>query len=1669
VNRFWMALAFCVSMMNLAQGFVPSGVVFYVDGSRPDDIGDGRSLLTAKRTIQAAVQIAGAGDEIVVESGVYAPITNSFNKTILIRSINGNKTTLIDGGTLRRCATLGTAQNHTNTLLVGFTLQNGVISGKGGGVYGGTLDRCVISRNSATQAGGGAADSVLYNCLVVSNTAFSGGGVYGKSLYNCTVVNNTASSFCAGVQGSLIYNSIIWGNKNDPGDLNNFDMSTFSYSCTYPFPDSGDGNSEQDPRFVNDGGGDYRLLAYSPCLNSGWDNYSAGDLDVGGGLRHRGVAVDKGAYEGGFVPVTFDVQGGHADVHLNMYEYSQGYSDLPVPTKEGNFGFAGWWTEPNAGGAEIRDGYPIMFATNHTVYARWIYTVHDAFDLWGWKWDTGGDVVWTEGVDTTNQLSRPILKGGCVSGSQRSWVAAQVVTSNAMQEGLRVYWRSVSGGMMPMQPTFYLNGEVTSASMLPPPATGLWSGWSSSEILLAQNQTNELKISCANGNGTNRIEVGLVAQKIPISFDSQNVIPPNIDIRSFWTGLPYYIGGDMMGLPIPMSSFLSATPVFAGWWTAPGGSGAVVTPATIATHDMRDVTLYAQWIGYSDLNGALGTSGFNWTSGGDRNWQYGNNMMGSDVFVGTAMQSGSMLQNNQSSWLQTVVTGPCAIKFWWKVSSEGGFDILSVSVNGVIQDMISGNKAGNPSDLAWKQKVLVLPSGRNFIRWTYAKDGSSLAGSDCGWVDQVEVAGVSEIELDAQGGVVVPSNVNVIEGSEYGVLPTPTRSGYVFAGWWTQMEGGVQLRSDTVVAAPFPTALYARWSSVGSQVLGTWWDSLLFGDGWKTNQMVTIISNLTITIETDADDYEARIARALATLITLGEDPDMVSLLQSFGVFPDYSLLAVTGEFSTANAPLSNEVVDRIASESLPRLLSALADLMSIPEHWTGSVLISPVNFPVDEPVFMDRGDLLLAKAFLNGIIATIKTVKGYDLSVDYNCLQSQNVSTNAPLPQAQITVDGEIIDWENVPIFGEGQAGRIEYVKIARDGTNLYLFVRLTDEAIVQLVSGNVGFPSQNPPGYTYLSFSALVDQLPDSQRVASGVSTFSLYSSWGATGWVIRTGNVVEMSISDPMLKITTLGQQGQLSARYPIKQTPIVFGEGVVVDGQAGDWHNVPCLPNHITSAESIRVQRTNDMVYVCIETKDTITPGSYIYISGKIRKSATGEESYFYYSQGWASPGMTTCISNRIIEFGIRHAMHTNAVMFLDQLSFSISGQGEGEDFRYGYDDVERVNEPSISLNQLLDDHPDFMGRVRDEASLTNALFYLRTALILAKEGDTAIMQRTDSDMHFFEYNTIDADRQEQSRQWINKFQMALDGPQTFEIPGEGSWDVFLGALYQPPYLTRRMIPRLTDSNGVYVDTIGDPTFNGFLPGMSQALWEDRLGNSVTTLWQIETPFDSLRATGGKKEPRILEMNVMGKGTLSCKVSITNADELAYLMLYLDGVKQTRTFLAGGSNQIQEIQFTTEGRHIIQWKFWADSVVTNGVVSIELLESAGFTQEVSIMVETAGGWTNLKIPCSWADSTFSAEHFTTSADYTNRLQSVGLNGMRVWSSYVLGLNPMMSNSVLRALIRIDTDGHPVIDYSPKGQEQISGIIYRVKGKVHLSDKQWSDQTDEHRFFHVEAIFP
>jgi len=69
------------------------------------------------------------------------------------------------------------------------------------------------------------------------------------------------------------------------------------------------------------------------------------------------------------------------------------------------------------------------------------------------------------------------------------------------------------------------------------------------------------------------------------------------------------------------------------------------------------------------------------------------------------------------------------------------------------------------------------------------------------------------VAFNANGGSVSPTSRTVTKGAAVGALPTPTRSGFTFDGWFTAASGGTMVSATTVVSGN--VTYYAQWKVNG--------------------------------------------------------------------------------------------------------------------------------------------------------------------------------------------------------------------------------------------------------------------------------------------------------------------------------------------------------------------------------------------------------------------------------------------------------------------------------------------------------------------------------------------------------------------------------------------------------------------------------------------------------------------------------------------------------------------------------------------------------------------------------------------------------------------------------------------------------------------------------------
>ena len=219
---------------------------------------------------------------------------------------------------------------------------------------------------------------------------------------------------------------------------------------------------------------------------------------------------------------------------------------------------------------------------------------------------------------------------------------------------------------------------------------------------------------------------GRVAESVSVAVLAQNT-PTEFSLR-----------GAPVGMQIDGQGVIS-------WVPAESGEFEVVVAVANQAGSAEGVVTFE--IAPNSLAAAVDSpGGISLTTGGDSpfaGWESADSRGGGD-----RLQSGVISDEGQT-WLEAVVEGPDYLGFWWKVSSEEGFDFLSLTVDGEPRAAISGIRD-------WDYRVIAIPPGEHTLRWTYTKDFSAEEGEDAGWVDYLQLASRNVPFLMSSGHVRIP-------------------------------------------------------------------------------------------------------------------------------------------------------------------------------------------------------------------------------------------------------------------------------------------------------------------------------------------------------------------------------------------------------------------------------------------------------------------------------------------------------------------------------------------------------------------------------------------------------------------------------------------------------------------------------------------------------------------------------------------------------------------------------------------------------------------------------------------------------------------------------------------------------------------------------------------------
>ena len=507
--------------------------------------------------------------------------------------------------------------------------------------------------------------------------------------------------------------------------------------------------------------------------------------------------------------VTFDGTGGTPSYSSKTVTYDSSYGSLPTASYTG-YNFLGWYTSIS-GGSQVTSSTTVKNAYNHTLYARWSaksYTV--TFDANGGSVSPSSKSITygsTYGTLPTPSRTGYTFLGWYTSRTNGTQVISSTTVTTASNHTIYAHWRANTYTV-----TYNANnGSVSPASknvtygssygtLARPTRTGYnFDGWytsatggtlitSSTQVTTASNHTIYAHWS-ANG-----LTVNFDANGGSVYQSSKNVT----------------YGSTYGTLPTPSKSGNR----FTGWYTAKVG-GTKIEPSTTVT-TMENHTLYAHWTGITyfislDPNGGSLSTTFKMVT---FNSNYGTLPKPSRSgynFLGwfTAKEGGTEVTSS------TRMTTPKNHTLYahWSVDSF----TVTFSANG-------GSVSPSSKSVTYGGTYGTLPTptrtGYTFLGWFTSKTGGTQVNSSTKVTNGKNhtlyaqwSASSSSVIYNANGGSVSPSSKSVTYGGTYGTLPTPTRTGHKFLGWFTSATGGTQVTPSTKVTTTETHTIYAHWQA----------------------------------------------------------------------------------------------------------------------------------------------------------------------------------------------------------------------------------------------------------------------------------------------------------------------------------------------------------------------------------------------------------------------------------------------------------------------------------------------------------------------------------------------------------------------------------------------------------------------------------------------------------------------------------------------------------------------------------------------------------------------------------------------------------------------------------------------------------------------------------------
>ena len=142
-------------------------------------------------------------------------------------------------------------------------------------------------------------------------------------------------------------------------------------------------------------------------------------------------------------------------------------------------------------------------------------------------------------------------------------------------------------------------------------------------------------------------------------------------------------------------------------------------------------SVYSQNIGFASEDWETGDmSKYDWQTSGDADWAISEEA----PYEGTYCVKTGAIDDGESTTLSIdyTVGDNGVISFYYKVSSQQNYDKLKFYIDNTIKAQWSG-------ETDWTHVSYTVPSGDHTFKWSYIKSANTSSGSDCGWIDMINL------------------------------------------------------------------------------------------------------------------------------------------------------------------------------------------------------------------------------------------------------------------------------------------------------------------------------------------------------------------------------------------------------------------------------------------------------------------------------------------------------------------------------------------------------------------------------------------------------------------------------------------------------------------------------------------------------------------------------------------------------------------------------------------------------------------------------------------------------------------------------------------------------------------------------------------------------------------